>query len=125
MDFSFCRSVRGGLEQQQFIELSSIMDSVTLSSSFDRWVCTLSSDGDYSVKEVRNVIDALSLPSHSEPTSWVKFIPIKINIFAWQAHPDCLPPMANLIRRGVTLESSSCPLCLSCEEDVHHVFFSV
>nr|GEW54986.1 RNA-directed DNA polymerase, eukaryota [Tanacetum cinerariifolium] len=24
---------------------------------------------------------------------------------------------------GVTLESSNCPLCLSCEEDVHHVFF--
>ncbi|GJU40501.1 hypothetical protein Tco_1193458 [Tanacetum coccineum] len=50
-------------------------------------------DGDFSVKEVRNVIDELYLPSQSEST------------------------------RGVSLESSSCPLCLTGEEDVHHVFF--
>ncbi|GJV40037.1 RNA-directed DNA polymerase, eukaryota [Tanacetum coccineum] len=123
MDTSFRRPVRGGVEQQQFSDLSSIMDSVIISSSADRWVCSLSSDGNFSVKEVRNVIDDMSLPSHSESTRWVKNIPIKINIFAWRARRDCLPTRTNLIRRGVSLESSSCPLCLSGEEDVHHVFF--
>nr|GEV29532.1 putative RNA-directed DNA polymerase, eukaryota, reverse transcriptase zinc-binding domain protein [Tanacetum cinerariifolium] len=28
-----------------------------------------------------------------------------------------------LIRRGVTLESTNCPLCRLCEEDIHHVLF--
>nr|GEX72659.1 RNA-directed DNA polymerase, eukaryota [Tanacetum cinerariifolium] len=28
-----------------------------------------------------------------------------------------------LIRRGVTLESTNCPLCRSCEEDIHHILF--
>nr|GEW05051.1 RNA-directed DNA polymerase, eukaryota [Tanacetum cinerariifolium] len=123
VDYSFRRPVRGGDEQQQFTDLASTMDSVSLSSSHDRWVCNLSGDGEFRVKEVRNFINDLFLPSHPEPTRWVKYIPIKINIFAWRARRDCLPTMVNLIRRGVTLESSNCPLCLSCEEDVHHVFF--
>ncbi|PWA87350.1 reverse transcriptase domain, Reverse transcriptase zinc-binding domain protein [Artemisia annua] len=77
VDYSFRRPVRGGIEQQQLIDLASTMDSVSLSSSHDRW----------------------------------------------RARRDCLPTRVNLIRRGVTLESSICPLCLSCEEDVHHVLF--
>ncbi|GJW15089.1 RNA-directed DNA polymerase, eukaryota [Tanacetum coccineum] len=123
LEVSLRRHVRGGLEQQKFSELSSIIHSVSLSSSYDRWVCSVSSDGDFSVKEVRNVIDELYLPSQSESTRWVKVVPIKINIFSWRARRDCLPTRSNLIRRGVSLESSSCPLCLTGEEDVHHVFF--
>ncbi|PWA78809.1 RNA-directed DNA polymerase, eukaryota [Artemisia annua] len=123
LDISLRRSVRGGAEQQQFTDLSLIIDSVSLTPSIDRWVCSVSSDGDFSVKEVRNVIDDLSLPTHSESTRWVKGVPIKINIFAWRARRDCLPTRINLIRRGITLESSSCPLCLTGEEDVSHVLF--
>nr|GEW29687.1 RNA-directed DNA polymerase, eukaryota [Tanacetum cinerariifolium] len=125
VDYSFLRPVRGGIEQQQFTDLASTMDSVSLSSSHDRWVCNLSGDGKFTVKEVRNFIDDLFLPSHPEPTIWVKYIPIKINIFVWRARRDYLPTRVNLICRGVTLESSNCPLCLSCEEDVHHFFSSV
>nr|GFA07902.1 RNA-directed DNA polymerase, eukaryota [Tanacetum cinerariifolium] len=123
IDYSFRRPIRGGIEQHQFTDLASTMDSVSLSSSHDRWVCNLSGDGEFRVKEVRNFIGDLYLPSHPEPTRCVKYIPVKINIFAWRARRDCLPTRANLIRRGVTLESFNCPLCLSCEEDVHHVFF--
>nr|GEX20716.1 RNA-directed DNA polymerase, eukaryota [Tanacetum cinerariifolium] len=68
LDISLRRSVRGGVEQQQFTDLSLIIDSVSLTPSFDRWVCSVSSDGDFSVKEVRNVIDDLSVPTHSEST---------------------------------------------------------
>nr|GEY45812.1 RNA-directed DNA polymerase, eukaryota [Tanacetum cinerariifolium] len=99
LDISLRRSVRGGVKQQQFTDLSLIIDSVSLIPSFDRWVCSVSSDDDFSVKEVRNVIDDMSLSTHSESTR------------------------INLIRRGITLESSSCPLCLTGEEDVSHVLF--
>nr|GEX66683.1 RNA-directed DNA polymerase, eukaryota [Tanacetum cinerariifolium] len=57
----------------------------------DRWVCNASGDGSFRVKDIRNLIDDLILPSWSEPTRWVKFIPIKINIFVWRARRDCLP----------------------------------
>ncbi|GKA49396.1 RNA-directed DNA polymerase, eukaryota [Tanacetum coccineum] len=120
---SFRRSVRDGLEQQLMVDLYTLLEAVSLSNSQDRWICDLTGDGEFRVKEVRNYIDDMLLPSHSEPTRWVKYIPIKINIFAWRARQDCLPSRVNLIRRGVNLESPNCPLCSSCEEDVPHVLF--
>nr|GEU76129.1 RNA-directed DNA polymerase, eukaryota [Tanacetum cinerariifolium] len=96
VDHSLCRPIRGGVEQQQRTDLALLMDSVSLSLSQDRWVCDLSGDGEFRVKEIRNYIDDMFLPVHPEPTRWVK---------------------------GVTLESTHCPLCRSCEEDIHHVLF--
>ncbi|GJY01241.1 RNA-directed DNA polymerase, eukaryota [Tanacetum coccineum] len=123
LNISFRRKVRGGLEEQQYLELSSIIYAVSLSSSPGRWECSLSSDGVYSVKQIQNAIDDLSLPSFPDSTRWVKAIPIKINLFAWRAWHDCLPTRSNLIRRGVTLDLVACPICLSDEESVPHIFF--
>ncbi|GJX72551.1 RNA-directed DNA polymerase, eukaryota, reverse transcriptase zinc-binding domain protein [Tanacetum coccineum] len=123
LNISFRREVRGGLKEQQYLELSSIISVVSLSSSPDRWECSLTSDGVYSVKQIQNAIDNLSLPSFSDSTRWVKAIPIKINLFAWRAWHDCLPTRSNLIRRGVTLDSVAFPICLSDEESVPHIFF--
>ncbi|GJR69523.1 hypothetical protein Tco_0015588 [Tanacetum coccineum] len=72
------RIIRGGVEQQEFSDLSSFLNSVVLSTSNDRWYFSLSSSGEFSVKDTRLAIDDLVLPSHSEPTRWVKLIPIKI-----------------------------------------------
>ena len=120
---SFRRLVRGGIEHVQLLELYQVVESVVLSSSRDRWVCTLSGDGEFKVKDVRNRIDDMYLPTYVEPTRWVKCIPVKINIFAWKARRDRLPTRANLVRRGITLDSTSCPICQVCEEDASHVFF--
>nr|GEY38241.1 RNA-directed DNA polymerase, eukaryota [Tanacetum cinerariifolium] len=110
VDISFRRRARGGLEQHLMAEMQSMLDLISLSNSSDRWFCDLSSDGIFRVKEVRNFIDDLFLPSHPDSTRWVKSIPIKINIFTWRARRDCLPTRANLVRRGVRLESPLCPI---------------
>ncbi|GJT21453.1 RNA-directed DNA polymerase, eukaryota [Tanacetum coccineum] len=60
---SFRRDVRDGAERQQWDDLSSILNSVVLSSSKDRWTCDLSGDGEFKVKVIRNFIDDLFLPS--------------------------------------------------------------
>ncbi|GJU75866.1 RNA-directed DNA polymerase, eukaryota, partial [Tanacetum coccineum] len=120
---SFRRSARGGLEQHLLADMNSMLDSVALLNSGDRWVCDLASDGNFRVKDVRNFIDDLFLPCQAVPTRWVKYIPIKVNIFAWRARQDCLPTRVNLVRRGINIESSTCPICLTCEEDVNHIFF--
>ncbi|GJS72457.1 RNA-directed DNA polymerase, eukaryota [Tanacetum coccineum] len=82
-------------------------------------------DGGYfpCCEDTRLAIDDLVLPSHSEPTRWVKLIPIKINVFMWRARRGCLPTRYNLVQKGVILESTSCPVCFSDEEDVHHLLF--
>ncbi|GJV83357.1 RNA-directed DNA polymerase, eukaryota [Tanacetum coccineum] len=96
---------------------------LVLSTSNDRWYFSLSSSGEFSVKDTRLAIDDLVLPSHSEPTRWVKLIPIKINVFMWRARRGCLPTRYNLVQKGVILESTSCPVCFSDEEDVYHLLF--
>nr|GEW02084.1 RNA-directed DNA polymerase, eukaryota [Tanacetum cinerariifolium] len=101
LDLSFRRHVRNGAEHQQLEELYTLMDSVSLSQSKDRWVFDLLGDGIFRIK----------------------YIPIKINVFAWCARRDYLPTRANLNRRGIILESSMCPLCHSEEEDINHVLF--
>nr|GEV55429.1 RNA-directed DNA polymerase, eukaryota [Tanacetum cinerariifolium] len=115
--------VRGGIELSQFNDLVLYIGSVSLSSSQDRWVCNASGDGIFRVKDIRNSIDDLVLPSWPKPTRWVKLIPIKINVFIWRAHRDCLPTRVNLIRRGVVKESTNFPICGLHEEDAHLIFF--
>ncbi|GJX71179.1 hypothetical protein Tco_0308350 [Tanacetum coccineum] len=44
---SFRRDVRDGAERQQWDDISSILNSVVLSSSKDRWTCDLSGDGEF------------------------------------------------------------------------------
>ncbi|GJS90475.1 RNA-directed DNA polymerase, eukaryota [Tanacetum coccineum] len=85
---SFRRDVRDGAERQQWDDLSSILNSVVLSSSKDRWTCDLSGDGEFKVKVIRNFIDDLFLPSSDVETRWVKFIPIKVKCFFWRARRD-------------------------------------
>nr|GEX53438.1 RNA-directed DNA polymerase, eukaryota [Tanacetum cinerariifolium] len=120
---SFCRDVRDRAERQQRDDLSSILSSVVLSSFKDRWTCDLSGDGEFKVKVIRNFIDDLFLPSSDVATRWVKFIPIKVNVFSWRARRDRLPTRVNLSRRGVMLNSYLCPFCNAAFEDVQHVFF--
>ncbi|GJU19186.1 hypothetical protein Tco_1152528 [Tanacetum coccineum] len=81
---SFRRDVRDGAERQQWSDLSSLVGSVSLSSSKDRWSCDLTGDGEFKVKVVRNSLDDLFLPSQPDATRWVKYIPIKVNVFAWR-----------------------------------------
>ncbi|GJS82823.1 RNA-directed DNA polymerase, eukaryota [Tanacetum coccineum] len=121
VDASFRRSVRGGIELVQFNELRAILESVSLSHSLDRWICNASSDGSFRVKDIRNLIDDLILPSGSGPTKWMKYVPIKINIFVWRARRDCLPTRVNLMRRGVVMESTDCSIYGLVKEGAHHI----
>nr|GEY82727.1 RNA-directed DNA polymerase, eukaryota [Tanacetum cinerariifolium] len=97
-----------------------MLKSIVLSSSND--VCGLSNDGDFKVKDIRIFLDDLILP-HSEPTRWIKAMPIKINIFAWRARKDCLPTRMNLVQRDINIDSVLCPVCVTNDEDAHHLFF--
>nr|GEZ72673.1 RNA-directed DNA polymerase, eukaryota, reverse transcriptase zinc-binding domain protein [Tanacetum cinerariifolium] len=51
-DTCFWRPVRAGSEYQHLTDLNSLMESVSLSHSCDRWICDLSGDGEFRVKEL-------------------------------------------------------------------------
>nr|GEZ15483.1 RNA-directed DNA polymerase, eukaryota [Tanacetum cinerariifolium] len=48
---SFRRLVRTGSEHQQMVDLNSLLESVSLSQSHDKWFCNLTGDGEFRVKE--------------------------------------------------------------------------
>nr|GEZ32616.1 RNA-directed DNA polymerase, eukaryota [Tanacetum cinerariifolium] len=95
-DSLFCRLVRDGVESQQWDNLLSLLSSVIL-------------DGCFRVKDFRTAIDDCFLPSSDESTRWLKYVPKKINIFAWRARHQRLPTRVNLAKRGVQIDSNSCP----------------
>nr|GEU69427.1 RNA-directed DNA polymerase, eukaryota [Tanacetum cinerariifolium] len=99
------RPVRTGVEGQQLVDITSLLTSVLLSLACDRWVCDISGDGEFRVKEVRSLIDNLFLPCFPKATRWVRYVPIKIKVFAWRARRDFLPTRSNLVRRGIALDS--------------------
>nr|GEY70967.1 ribonuclease H-like domain-containing protein [Tanacetum cinerariifolium] len=70
LDFSFRRVPRGGVEQEQFDELS-----------------------------VRKVIDDKSLPDVDSKTRWIKYVPIKVNVYAWKVKTNSLQTRFNVSRR--------------------------
>ncbi|GJS24354.1 RNA-directed DNA polymerase, eukaryota [Tanacetum coccineum] len=121
---SFRRAPRGGVEEDQFIQLVELVDSVILSNSNDRWVWLLDPSGEYSVSSARTYIDDLLLPTISSPTRWAKVVPIKINIFGWKVCLDKLPTRLNLSLRGIDIPSIVCPNCSLADESCSHLFFS-
>ncbi|GJZ94968.1 hypothetical protein Tco_0667171 [Tanacetum coccineum] len=67
---SYCSKRIGGGQSTSFWKETWIGDIplLVLSTSNDRWYFSLSSSGEFSVKDTRLAIDDLVLPSHSEPT---------------------------------------------------------
>ncbi|KAL7597976.1 hypothetical protein Lser_V15G26000 [Lactuca serriola] len=81
----------------------------------------LNPDGKYIVNALRQQIDSNPFPFDGAVISWSKSIPLKIRCFIWRAVLDRLPVAMNLARRGVSLESSTCPLCNNDQESRDHL----
>ncbi|GKA53863.1 RNA-directed DNA polymerase, eukaryota [Tanacetum coccineum] len=98
--------------------------SKVLSNVDDRWAWDLNGGGDFCVKDARDLVDEVLLPKENVATRWIKTIHIKVNVFAWKLHLDRLPTRSNLLKRGIQVQSSLCPICNVLQEDTSHLFFS-
>nr|GEU63412.1 RNA-directed DNA polymerase, eukaryota [Tanacetum cinerariifolium] len=115
--------VRGGSESSQLSLPQEYIEGTILSSLEDRWVWDLNGEGVFCVKDVRNHLDDVFLPKAPIATRWIKYVPIKLNVFAWKVHLNRLPTRVNLQHRGVLVSDLSCPICHSEDEDSAHLFF--
>nr|KAJ0214428.1 hypothetical protein LSAT_V11C400187920 [Lactuca sativa] len=60
--------------------LNSLVESICLSPAPDRWCCSLSGMGDFSMASTCSFIDGKLLPAMSSPSRWIKEVPININL---------------------------------------------
>ncbi|GJZ61214.1 RNA-directed DNA polymerase, eukaryota [Tanacetum coccineum] len=97
INLSLRRDVRDGVESYQLALLEETIGSTILSNMEDRWTWDLNSDRVFRVKDMRNLLDDHFLPKVATATRWVKFVLIKINIFAWKLYLDRLPTRSNLL----------------------------
>ncbi|GKD46295.1 hypothetical protein Tco_1270940, partial [Tanacetum coccineum] len=81
---NYRREPRDGVEKQQFTEMNLTMNQICLAPTDDRWSWDLNGEGLFVVKDLRNLIDDFILPKEENVTRWIKYIPIKVNIFAWK-----------------------------------------
>ncbi|GKD15339.1 hypothetical protein Tco_1199746 [Tanacetum coccineum] len=90
-EFSFRRSPRGGLEEEQYNGSCSMILDISLPNMCDHWFWSLDGSSEFSVRSVRCLIDDALLPKSDTPTRWVKLIPIKVNVLAWKICFDRMP----------------------------------
>jgi hypothetical protein len=124
LDDSFRHKPMGGIEQAQFTALSDLVRNVSLVPISDRWSWSLEGSGEFSVKSIRKAIDDKRLPDLNYKTRWIKSVPNKVHVHAWKMRLDGLPTRFNLSRRGIMIDSISCPICDNGVESSRHLFFS-
>nr|GEX59542.1 RNA-directed DNA polymerase, eukaryota, reverse transcriptase zinc-binding domain protein [Tanacetum cinerariifolium] len=78
---SFHCDVRGGVEASQLDLLQERLQNVILSNMHDSWAWDLNGEGVFRVRDVQVCIDEFFLPKADTATRWVKYVPIKVNIF--------------------------------------------
>nr|GEW07775.1 RNA-directed DNA polymerase, eukaryota, reverse transcriptase zinc-binding domain protein [Tanacetum cinerariifolium] len=124
LESSLRRQPRDGIEQAQLVLIKNILEGCILSNSTDRCAWNLVGSGEFSVSLVRKYIDDHLLLYGAMKTIWIKEVPIKINGHAWKVKNDGFPTRFNLSRRGMKIDSITCPLCDRTAESTRHLLFS-
>ncbi|KAD4384673.1 hypothetical protein E3N88_24841 [Mikania micrantha] len=85
----------------------------------DKWVWGATNPIEFSVGSVRALIEERLLPYDNFKIPWIKWVPLKVNVFAWRAGLDCIPSKDCLIKRGISI-NYMCSLCsVHSESSVH------
>ncbi|GJS58533.1 zf-CCHC domain-containing protein [Tanacetum coccineum] len=99
-----------------------VLDVCTRWRGIRMYVWSLENSREFSMKSIRQVIDANCFPVIHSATRWVKSVPLKVNIMAWKIKMDGLPTRMNISRHGIEIDSIVCPI-YSGEESFCHIFF--
>ncbi|XP_071733624.1 uncharacterized protein [Rutidosis leptorrhynchoides] len=113
--------IRSGAESHKLSDLLLLINQVSFSQVLDKWCCSFTTDGSFSVSGFRKLLD--SAPMGMWPTHLCKVVPPKINFFIWRLRQNRLRDKSNLCDRGVVIPRVLCSSCDIQIEDAHHVFF--
>jgi hypothetical protein len=107
--------------RRQWLDLVSLVQPSTLSTSKDKVVWHLEPSGVFSVQSLYAKLSQGATVAHHKDV-WSAKVPLKIKIFAWQLIIDRLPSSQQIATRHGPA-SGNCALCGQME-DAGHIFFS-
>ncbi|KAJ0917919.1 putative reverse transcriptase zinc-binding domain-containing protein [Helianthus annuus] len=110
------------VELAEWDSLCGLLEEVSLADKRDKWVWLGESDGEFSVGSIKRLMDSNFDFSSRFVWEWSSWIPLKCNLFAWRAELNRIPTRVELSKRNIMVQDSSCPLCLSADETVDHLF---
>ncbi|KAF5808150.1 putative RNA-directed DNA polymerase [Helianthus annuus] len=102
--------------------LTSELGAAVLGNGEDRWSWSLEESGMFSVKSLKNSIQAARFTDLGNEFEWNNWIPIKVNFLAWRLSLDRVPTLVALARRNVIVGEIRCKICGLYDEDVDHLF---
>ncbi|KAK1421921.1 hypothetical protein QVD17_24658 [Tagetes erecta] len=80
----------------------------------------INNGGGFSVRQASEDIEACILPVSSSEFQESKWVPSKVNGFAWRALIDRIPCKTVLLNRGI-VNDARCPRCMATEESLTHL----
>ncbi|GKC98101.1 RNA-directed DNA polymerase, eukaryota, reverse transcriptase zinc-binding domain protein [Tanacetum coccineum] len=125
-NMSLTSSWQPNLGARNSVDLLDILfeiSSTEINEVEDTCVWSLGTDGTFSVKDDRCIIDSKILAYLTPSTVWDKNIPRKANINIWRLILDRLPHKLNLSSRGIDIQAISCPSCNGNVESSNHIIF--
>ncbi|KAL4591545.1 hypothetical protein LXL04_004514 [Taraxacum kok-saghyz] len=117
------RQVTGGVAAFQMAQLQDLLATVQVRDLPDKWRWELNGSLEFSVAAIRAHLDASTLPTGASPTRWNRFVPIKINVFAWRVAFNRLPTRLNLEQKCIDVDTIMCPVCQREVESLAHILF--
>ncbi|KAI3794370.1 hypothetical protein L1987_37000 [Smallanthus sonchifolius] len=103
-------------------QLTSLLIGVRTGDAKDRWFWAAGNIKEFSVGNVRRLLQPREEDNGRFIMAWCKWVPLKCNIFAWRAELDKIPTKTALRRRNIQIADASCPFCNEGEDSVVHIF---
>nr|GEU75251.1 RNA-directed DNA polymerase, eukaryota [Tanacetum cinerariifolium] len=116
------RNLRDGEESSQLAAIMETLNQLSLDSNPDYWTRKADTSKKFTVQSAHRIIDNHALPSGLSPTRWCRYVPFKVNLFAWRLLLNRLPTRINIMERGIDIPSILCSICNSHQEDVDYLF---
>ncbi|PWA75320.1 reverse transcriptase domain, Reverse transcriptase zinc-binding domain protein [Artemisia annua] len=88
----------------------------------DWWKWEGAKDGVFTVNKAKTLIYDRPSAGTAMKMEWVGWTPLKCKILVWRAGLNRLPTKVELVKRGISLDNLSCPLCDADQETAMHLF---